>query len=394
MHRFDRQESIMQGRNSASSILDPEQKKKQRLRMIRNCGIVLLVVVLIISAVNLIRYLTRSHAINQYALPCFSHQDVTVFRDGVLYYDGDSIHFLNANGSVVWSYPVGQDASFSVSDEYMIAWSGTQLFIVNANGRPTYNEPMTSEIQFARISNSRAAIILGDEIAPQLLMVDVNGQLLDSEQSVFDGMMLLDCGFFGNNEEYCWTLSMDAYSPALATYLHTFQVDKMNTGNVNLGDNLVYKVFYADSKLHVFTTQQLNIYDYRGVQDTNETELIYGWRLMDYNLSTRGTPQMLFGPTDQTSGTPSITELRILSSSLDQHFTLPTTCVGAALMGNRLYAFAPEYLFTSTLNTQRFVPYSSPLPGGRTISSLIGITSNGYAIVTCGAEVYSISLPQ
>lgn len=384
----------MQGRNSTTSIPDPDQKKKQRLRMLRNCGIVLLVVVLIVSGVNLVRYLTRSQTISSYALSCFSHQDVTVFRDGVLYYDGESIHFLNANGSIVWSYPVGTDASYSVSDDYLIAWSGTQLFIVNAKGKPTYNEPMSSEIQFARIGSTRAAIVLGDETAPQLMMVDVNGQLLDSEQTVFDGMMLLDCGFFGNNEEYCWTLAMDAYSPALATYLHTFQVDKMNTGNVNLGDNLVYRVFYANSKLYVFTTQQLNTYDYRGVQDTDGSQLIYGWRLLDYTLSSRGVPQMLFGPTGQTNGSNAITELRILAGSADRHFTLPSECVGAGLYGSRLYAFSSDYLFTSPINTQRFVAYSSPLPGGRSISGLIGITSNGYAIVACGAEVYSIFLPQ
>ena len=87
--------------------------------------------------------------------------------------------------------------------------------------------------------------------------------------------MLLDCGFFGTGEEYCWTLSADVYSPALATYLHTFQVNKMNTGNVNLGDHLVYKVFYANSKLYVFDTQQLTTYDYRGVQDTSGSQLIY-----------------------------------------------------------------------------------------------------------------------
>ena len=88
------------------------------------------------------------------------HQDVTVFRDGVVYYDGESIHDVGATGTVLWSYPVGSGASFSVSDKYLIAWSGTQLFIVDENGRPTYNEPMTSEIQFARIGNTRAVIVL------------------------------------------------------------------------------------------------------------------------------------------------------------------------------------------------------------------------------------------
>ena len=277
----------MQGRNPSTAIPDPDQKRKQRLRMLRNCTIVVLVVVLIVLAVNLVRYFTRSRSIGVYSLPCFAHQDVTVFRDGVVYYDGESIHCVGATGTVLWSYPVGSGASFSVSDKYLIAWSGTQLFIVNENGRPTYNEPMASEIQFARIGNTRAVIVLGDEINPEVMMVDLNGQLLDSEKGVFEGKMLLDCGFFGTGEEYCWTLSADVYSPALATYLHTFQVNKMNTGNVNLGDHLVYKVFYTGSKLYVFDTQQLTTYDYRGVQDTSGSQLIYGWRLMNHSLSAR-----------------------------------------------------------------------------------------------------------
>ena len=79
----------MQGRNPSTAIPDPDQKRKQRLRMLRNCTIVVLVVVLIVLAVNLVRYFTRSRSIGVYSLPCFAHQDVTVFRDGVVYYDGN-----------------------------------------------------------------------------------------------------------------------------------------------------------------------------------------------------------------------------------------------------------------------------------------------------------------
>ncbi len=384
----------MQGRNPSTPIPDPDQKRRQRFRMLRNCSIVLLVVVVIVLTINLVRYFTRSRSISVYTLPCFSHQDVTVFRDGVLYYDGESIHYISSTGSVIWSYAVGSDASFSVSEDHLIAWSGTQLFIVNSNGKPTYNEPMTSEIQFARIGSKNAIIVIGDTTDPEVRMVDLNGQLLDSEDSVFDGMMLLDCGFFGTGEEYCWTLSMDVYNPTLATYLHTFQVNKMNTGNVNLGDHLVYKVFYANGSLYVFDTQQLTTYDYRGVQDASGTELIYGWRLMNHSLSSRGMPQMLFAPTNQTSSQIAVTELRVLTSSMDNHITLPTSCVGAAIDSTRLYAFSSSYLFTAPLNSQRFVAYAVSLPDGRAISSLIGITDNNYAIVTSGTEVYSISLPQ
>ena len=110
--------------------------------------------------------------------------------------------------------------------------------------------------------------------------------------------------------------------------------------------------------------------------------------------SARGTPQMLFAPTNQTSSEMAITELRVLAGSVDNHITLPTTCVGAAIDSRRIYAFSPTYLFTSTLESQRFVAYAASLPDGRSVTSLIGITSGGYAIVTSGTEVYSITLPQ
>ena len=53
----------MQGRNPSTAIPGPDQKRKQRLRMLRNCTIVVLVVVLIVLAVNLVRYFTRSRSI-------------------------------------------------------------------------------------------------------------------------------------------------------------------------------------------------------------------------------------------------------------------------------------------------------------------------------------------
>ena len=115
---------------------------------------------------------------------------------------------------------------------------------------------------------------------------------------------------------------------------------------------------------------------------------------MNHSLSARGTPQMLFAPTNQTSSEMVITELRVLAGSVDNHITLPTTCVGAAIDSRRIYAFSPTYLFTSTLESQRFVAYAASLPDGRSVTSLIGITSGGYAIVTSGTEVYSITLPQ
>ena len=136
---------------SKNLIPDEEAIKRKRRKQLRNWIILIVVVLSIIGIVNLISFLGRTTTVKALSLPCYAHQDVTAFQDGVLYYDGASIHFVNAGGGIEWSYPVGDGASFSVSEDHLVIWAGTQLFIVDAKGKPSYNESMVAPIQFARI---------------------------------------------------------------------------------------------------------------------------------------------------------------------------------------------------------------------------------------------------
>lgn len=383
----------MQSKN-APLIPDAEASKRKRRRQLRNWIILLTIVLLIIGAVNLFSLLTRTSTVTALSLPCYAHQDVTVFQDGVLYYDGDSIHFVNAGGGIEWSYPVGDGASFSVSDDHLVIWAGTQLFIVNAKGKPSYNESMGANIQFARIGKKYAAVVTGDDLKATLTVKDLQGTQVDAETEAYDGMLLLDCGFYGANNEYMWTLSYDIYNPAIASIMHTYQVGQMNTGEVNLGEHLAYKIIYADQLLNVFSTQQMYIYDYKGVQNVNDTMLVYGWKYLDHAAPDRGATQFLLAPTAQTSSTLSITELRVFSSSLDRRYTLPSACVGAAIEGGRIYAFSENYLYAGQVSSQRFYAYDMNLPDDRQVTDFVGLTNNGYAIVISNSEVFSVSLPK
>lgn len=380
---------------SKDKTLMPNQAEAQRKRrqQLRNWGILITVVILIIAAVNLFNFFSRTSSVSALSLPCYAHQDVTVFQDGVLYYDGASIHFVNAGGGIEWSYPVGDGASFSVSEDHLVIWAGTQLFIVDAKGRPSYNESMEAPIQFARIGKKYAAVVTGDDLKATLTVRDLQGSQIDTEPEVYDGMLILDCGFYGSNNEYMWTLSYDVYNPAIATILHTYQVGQMNTGEVNLGEHLAYKVIYADNLLNVFTTQQMYIYDYKGVQNVNDTMLVYGWKYLDHAAPERGATQFLLAPTAQTSSVQSITELRVFSSALDRRYTLPSACVGAAIDKGRLFAFSDHYLYAGNVSSQRFYAHDMNLPDDRLVTSFVGLTNNGYAIVISNNEVFSVSLP-
>ena len=382
----------MQNKNK-SLIPDQEAARRKRRKQLRNWIILISVVILIIGAVNLFTYLTRTSSVKALSLPCYAHQDVTVFQDGVLYYDGASIHFVNAGGGIEWSYPVGDGASFSVSEDRLIIWAGTQLFIVDAKGKPSYNESMEAPIQFARIGKKYAAIVTGDDINPTLTVRDLQGSRVDSETESYSGMLLLDCGFYGANNEYLWTLSYDVYNPAIATIMRTYQVGQMNTGVVNLGEHLAYKVIYADNLLHVFTTQQMYIYDYKAVQNVNDTMLVYGWKHLDHAAPERGATQFLLAPTAQTNAVQSITELRVFSSALDRRYTLPSSCVGAAIDKGRIFAISDRYLYAGNVSSQRFYAHDMNLPDDRLVTAFVGLTNNGYAIVISNNEVFSVSLP-
>lgn len=381
----------MQGKGK-SIYTDRQAQDLRRRRQVRNWIILIVVVAAVFAGLRLLQGMGHTTEITAVTMPCYATQDVTPFGDSVLYYDGASIHCLTATGSVRWSFPVGSGASFSVSDSHMVVWVGSQLFIVDKNGRPSYNENMGADIQFARVGEHYAAVVVGGDTAPDLIIKDLQGSQVDEEMEAFSGMLLLDVGFYGSKGEYMWTLAMDVYGTAINTVMNTFQVGKMNTGVVSLGENLAYKVLFEDNKLRVFTTQQMYTYDYKAVQDTNSTMLVYGWKLIDHYIPSRGNAKMLLAPTAQTDASSSISELRILSGTLDRRYTLPSSCIGAAVQENNLYAFSPEYLYRADIDSQRFYGYSLPL--STQADGFLGLTSNGQALLTSGDTVYSVSLPQ
>ena len=383
----------MQGKNKTYS-LDRPQHTGNRGRQIRSWIILIVLVVAIVSAVRLLGNVGKTTEISSSRLTCFASQDVTPFGDSVLYYDGASIHCLSGVGAIRWSFPVGAGASFSCSDTHLVIWQGMQLYIVDKDGHPSYNEAQTGVVQFARVGSKYAAVVLGDDSNPELLLKDLQGAQVDEESEAFQGMLMLDVGFYGEQDQYLWTLAMDVYGTALNTVLNTFQVGKMNTGETSLGEKLAYRVLYENSRLRVFTTQQLYSYNYKAVQDTNDTLLVYGWKLIDAHIPERGDANLLLAPTSQTNNSQVITELRLLAGETDRRFTLPSTCVGAMSRGSSVYAFSDRYIYRANVADQRFYAYAVPLPEGETVTAYIGKLSNGRVLLASGETVYSISLPQ
>ena len=379
------------GRNAAENR---ETQEEIRRRQIRSWIILVCVALAVGLGIHFLGRYGKGKEIGLSKLPCYSNQNVTPFRDGLVYYDGASIHHLSSSGMIRWSFPAGSDVKFTVGPSHMAVWSGTQLFLVDKDGNATYNESMEANVQFVRVGSRYVAVVVGDDTDPKMIVKDMKGGQVDAEQEGYSSLMILDAGFYGEQGEYLWTLALDVFGTAPNTILNTFQVGKMNYNEVSLGENLTYKVVYENAQLRVFTTQQVYTYDYKGVQDTNATMLVYGWKLIDAEVPERGRAKLLLAPTSQTSSAQLISELRVLEGMNDKRYTLPTNCVGASIHKGNIYAVSQDYIYRADMNSQKFFGYQIPLPDGVEVTAFYGITEDGKMLLASGETMYSLTLPE
>ena len=331
-------------------------------------------------------------AVSAAQLPCPYSDTIQPFGKNVLYYDGMSIHCMSDTGAVRWSFQIGADAGYDAGDTVVVAWVGSTIYILDQNGNSSYNDNLGEEVQFARAGSQYVAAVVGETTSPRLLVKDHTGAHMDEEADAYSGLIMLDVGFYGKNGEYMWTLALDVFGTASNTILNTFEVGKMNTGEVSLGEPITYAVVYENSVLRVINTRTMLTFNDRGTEDTSASVLVYGWRYLDSEVPERGDALMLFAPTSQTENMYDLHELRLISGSRDKRYSLPDTCVGATVWNKTVYAFSKDTLYRAGQNDSRFTTYTLPVEGECT--QLIGTLTNGKAVIACGDQVYVVTLPQ
>ena len=121
--------------------------------------------------------------------------------------------------------------------------------------------------------------------------------------------------------------------------------------------------------------------------------LVYGWKLIDYEVPERGRAKLLLAPTSQTSSAQIISELRVLEGDLDKRYTLPAKCVGANMYKGNIYAVSGDYIYRADTNSQRFFGYRIPSGTGGEITACYGITSDGKMLLASGESMFALTLP-
>ncbi len=324
-------------------------------------------------------------------IPCLPSDTLCAFGKNVLRYDGASLHCLSDTGAVRWSFRLGSDAGFHCTDNRIVAWTGSTIYILDENGRCTYNDNLGEGIQFARIGSQYVSAVLGDDINPRLLIKDHTGAHMDEESDAYRNLILLDAGFYGKNGEYMWTLSLDVLGTAANTLLNTFEVGRMNTGETSLGEPITYAVVYENGRLRVINTRKMLTFNERGSEEPSASVLVYGWQYLTHEVPERGDALLLFAPTSQSEDLYDLRELRLIRGSNDTRYSLPDTCIGAAVYNRNVYAVSDDTLYRAGINDRRFTTYELPLPSK--VTSVIGLLKSGRLLVACGDRFYTLTLP-
>jgi hypothetical protein len=355
-------------------------------------ALILFILLLFVIVLYMSGLLGGGRNMSAHELRCVPGQKIMPFGDKLIYYDGQTIYCLSSSNQEMWSYDMGGGASFDTDGQRVVAWAGTSLHILDRNGRSSYSDSFANTIQFARISQKYVAFVTGTAENPQLIFKDLNGNQADQETQAFANSVILDIGFFDNGA-HAWIISMDVGATVVTYRMHLIQVGLSNTGTVSLGEQITYKVLYADNLLNVINTHEILQYTYRGERrNSANRQIVYGWQLIDFNLSGDKL-RTLFVPAFQTAGVQEMTELRVLEGNKNFRYTLPDTCVGAGIIGNRLFAISKDSLYRADLSAQRFQGLNLPSNIRDRVTGYLGQLDGGVALVVCGQRIFALTLP-
>lgn len=353
---------------------------------------VLILIVLIVACSAVIwvsQTLARrfSNRLEDYVrLPCNPRQMIQPFREGVLFYDGMELKYVNEHGDISWVYKLGAAGNYRLQPGGITAWSGNRLFVINKDLKTVLDKTMSDTILSASVSDVFVAIQTGEEEKSSITLLDLHGNLVDTIS--LSNQIALDFGFFSNGE-FFWDMLLDTKGTVPMCTVNTYKPGIMQTGAIVDSEQVVDRVLFSDSKIKVVGTNYIRTYDYKGKELSDPPrQLVYGWHLQDARELNKAL-KMLFVRTTQADGILRATDLRLIDETSESSVHLPAECF-AALAGDRqVYAFATKYLFACEYGKSQTSTYVMPVAADR----VLGLTSNNRAIIVSGDDVYLVRMP-
>ena len=363
-----------------------EQKRNERLPGAIALLIVVFTCVIALVGGRIIVGATRRNAYDYKSVSIPSNLALEVVDDGFIYYDGSSIAAVTTEAKVKWSYLIGKNADFDVTDYGVAGWTGDSLTLIDlANGTTTFSGSMETDVLSARIGEKYTAVLLGPEHDSTIVLMERGGRRVNS--ITLTSQTVINYGFFSKGS-LLWVMSLDSSGTVPSCTINTYRPGKERVGMIHDNEQLVYGVVFQSSYFCCPGDTYLKVYDYTGSEDKSRRKLVYGWYMAALDAAA-DDPMMAFVPNDQFDSRDGMRDVRMIRAGLDQQVRLPYGCQSLIARGNRVYGFSTEgYVVIAEQGKNIVNAYRLPMQ----FEKIYGVTANNYAVLGSGSTIYMLHL--
>lgn len=363
-----------------------EQKRNERLPGAIALLIVVFTCVIALVAGRIIVGATRRNAYDYKSVSIPSNLALEVVDDGFIYYDGSSIAAVTTEARVKWSYLIGKNADFDVTDYGVAGWTGDSLTLIDlANGTTTFSGSMETDVLSARIGEKYTAVLLGPEHDSTIVLMERGGRRVNS--ITLTSQTVINYGFFSKGS-LLWVMSLDSSGTVPSCTINTYRPGKERVGMIHDNEQLMYGVVFQSSYFCCPGDTYLKVYDYTGSEDKSKRKLVYGWYMAALD-DAMDDPMMAFVPNDQFDSRDGMRDVRMIRAGLDQQVRLPYGCQSLIARGNRVFGFSTEgYVVIAEQGRDIVSAYRLPMQ----FEKIYGVTANNYAVLGSGSTIYMLHL--
>jgi len=281
---------------------------------------------------------------------------VTEVGDHLLMVDGMQMNYIDADGNILWCVQL-PEANMTPAGSSMLnaAYSANHVLIYDKDGRGVLDHVTDFTIVDMACGSESYALTTWED--NQRLVRVFKLDATEIEQLRFPYETVMDSGFYTNNLSQLWTLSLDSHFTIPVAHLKTFNPGTSTTGNISMSNEVAYEVLPLEDDFITVGTHNLQRWDNSG--KSLYSKLIYGWTVIDMNVDSKGRAQFLLTPSntsDDEAPLSSLWYIRMDSSNTTTEYrlTLPTGTLWSCLGKDRILAFTPEALHTTTFAGEKY----------------------------------------
>lgn len=352
-------------------------------------AITLVAVLAAFGIARLAHGMTSSRVGSFTALPLNNVSYIETVGDSLVVYDGSALSRYDSRGGNMWgeSMPIGANYAVDANSHGIVLWKGNSFSVLGlSNHNNLYSGNVESDIISAKLGSRYLAVLYGADDNSIARITDVDGRVYDEIE--FESQVVLDYGFFSDGSLF-WAMSVDTSGTVPTCTVTTYRPSRKSmSGSISDGEQVVYHAQFEKDNICLVGEDYIKRYDYTGSEATELRTLVYGWYLMDM-ADSADDPLMVFAPTTQASGTPSVSDVRLIDGGTDVIVRMPFACRSLVVKGRRLYGFSDAYVMVVGAGETRARAYAMPM----SVDSVVGVTDDHVAAVCSNGLYYLVTLP-